>query len=36
MPTTNNENSYYKNIKIQGKTKISGNVKFIDPMGYNS
>jgi len=35
MPT-NNENSYYSGAKVQGNTKIQGNVKFLDPMGYNS
>jgi hypothetical protein len=30
------ENNYYKIAKIQGKAKFFGNVKFFDPMGYNS
>ena len=33
-----NEPSYYdtKNTKIEGKAKVEGKIKFIDPMGYNS
>ena len=32
----NNYNSYFSIAKIQGKAIFTGNVKFIDPMGYNS
>jgi hypothetical protein len=32
----NNYNSYFSIAKIQGKSIFTGNVKFIDPMGYNS
>ena len=32
----NNYNSYFSIAKIQGKSVFTGNVKFIDPMGYNS
>ena len=32
----NNYNSYFSIAKIQGRSIFTGNVKFIDPMGYNS
>ena len=32
----NNYNSYFTIAKLQGKSVFTGNVKFIDPMGYNS
>ena len=32
----NNYNSYFSIAKIQGRSIFIGNVKFMDPMGYNS
>ena len=32
----NNYYGYYSAVRILGRTKFFGNVKFLDPMGYNS